>query len=232
MATHVLPAEPYSLEIELSRAALLLIDFQNDFCSPGGWADLAGLDIGRLALAVPPARAVLEAARRAGLPVIHTREGHRPDLADCPPAKQRKMRHTGFAYGQEGRWGRLFVRGTWNNDIVAAMAPLASEPVIDKPGKGAFHATTLEKMLVEKGIETLFVCGLTTHVCVASTLREAADRGLDTVLVEDGCQAYEPELHEGALAVLRMPAALFGWLTRSENVIRILSQATGSGGAT
>jgi nicotinamidase-related amidase len=230
MTTHLLSAEPYPLEVELSRAALLLIDFQNDFCSPGGWAHLAGLDIDRLSSAIPPARAILQAARRAGLPVIHTREGHQPDLADCPPGKQRKMRRTGFAYGQEAPRGRLFVRGTWNNEIIEAVAPLPEEPVIDKPGKGAFYATPLESMLTERNIETLIVCGLTTHVCVASTLREAADRGFDTVLVADACQSYEPHLHEGALEVLRMPAALFGWLTRSENVIRLLGEATGRAG--
>ncbi|OGO08450.1 MAG: hypothetical protein A2Z66_10795 [Chloroflexi bacterium RBG_13_66_10] len=222
MATQVLYAEPYPLEVVLSRTALLLIDFQNDFCSPGGWADLAGLDLRRVAQAIPPARAVLEAARRARLPIIHTREGHLPDLSDCPAGKQRKMRRTGFAYGMEGPQGRLFIRGAWNNDTIPTLAPLPGEPVIDKSGKGAFYATGLERMLKDRGIETLLVCGLTTHVCVASTLREAADRGFDTALVADGCQSYEAALHEGALEVLRMPAALFGWLTSSEHVLQLL----------
>ena len=217
-----LPAEPYPLELELSRTALLLVDIQNDFCMPGGWAELAGLDFRRAAGILPPVKDLLAAARDAGLFVVHTREGHRPDLSDCPLNKQRKMRHTGLAYGQVAPNGRLFIRGTWNNEIVDCLAPLPGEPVIDKPGKGAFYATDLEAILQDRGIETLIVCGLTTHVCVASTLREAADRGFDTVLLADCCQSYEENLHLGALEVLRMPAALFGWLSESKHVIEVL----------
>jgi nicotinamidase-related amidase len=222
MSVQTLQAEPYPLDLVLSRTALLLIDFQNDFCSPGGWAERAGLDVSRLAAVIPRAREVLLAARRAGLAIFHTREGHRPDLSDCPASKRRKIKHTGLCYGLEGPRGRLFVRGTWNNEIVEDLAPLRGETVIDKPGKGAFYATGLEPALRARGIETILVCGLTTHVCVASTLREAADRGFDTALLADCCQSYEPALHEGALDVLRMPAALFGWLTDSPFVLRLL----------
>jgi nicotinamidase-related amidase len=217
-----LAAEPYPLEMDSSRTAVLLVDIQNDFCMPGGWADLAGLDIRKAAGILPQVRDVLAAARAAGLLVVHTREGHRPDLLDCPPSKQRKMRHTGLAYGQDAPNGRLFIRGTWNNEIVDCLAPLPGEPVVDKPGKGAFYATDLEAILRDRGIETLIVCGLTTHVCVTSTLREAADRGFDTVLLADCCQSYEENLHLGALEVLRMPAALFGWLSESKHVIEAL----------
>lgn len=217
-----LAAEPYPLEMDPSRTAVLLVDIQNDFCMPGGWADLAGLDIRKAAGILPQVRDVLAAARDAGLLVVHTREGHRPDLSDCPPNKQRKMHHTGLAYGQDVPNGRLFIRGTWNNEIVDCLAPLPGEPVVDKPGKGAFYATDLEAILRDGGIETLIVCGLTTHVCVTSTLREAADRGFDTVLLADCCQSYEENLHLGALEVLRMSAALFGWLSESEHVIEVL----------
>jgi nicotinamidase-related amidase len=217
-----LAAEPYPLEMDSSRTAVLLVDIQNDFCMPGGWADLAGLDIRKAAGILPQVRDVLAAARAAGLLIVHTREGHRPDLLDCPPSKQRKMRHTGLAYGQDAPNGRLFIRGTWNNEIVDCLAPLPGEPVVDKPGKGAFYATDLEAILRDRGIETLIVCGLTTHVCVTSTLREAADRGFDTVLLADCCQSYEENLHLGALEVLRMPAALFGWLSESKHVIEAL----------
>lgn len=221
----VLAAEPYPLELDLDRSGLLVIDMQNDFCSPGGWADRAGLDIRRTAGVIPAAAGVLEAARRAGLPVVFTREGHAPDLADCPPSKQRKMRATGLAYGQPGPRGRLFIRGTWNNEIVEALAPGPGEPVVDKPGKGAFYATDLEQILRGRGLETLLVCGVTTHVCVSSTMREASDRGFDCVLLADACQSYEPHLHEGALEVLRMPAALFGWLSDSPRLLRLLEAA-------
>jgi nicotinamidase-related amidase len=217
-----LAAEPYPLELDLSRTAVLLVDIQNDFCMPGGWAELAGLDFRRAAGILPRVREVLAAARAAGLLIVHTREGHRPDLSDCPASKQRKMGHTGFAYGQEGPKGRLFIRGTWNNEIVDGLAPRPGEPVVDKPGKGAFYATDLEAILRDRGIETLITCGLTTHVCVTSTLREAADRGFDTVLLADCCQSYEENLHLGALEVLRMPAALFGWLSESKHVIEVL----------
>jgi nicotinamidase-related amidase len=230
MPVQTLQAEPYALDLELSRTALLLIDFQNDFCSPGGWADLAGMDLARVAPAIPRTRAVLLAARGAGLPVFHTREGHSPDLSDCPVSKRRKMEHTGLRYGQDGPRGRLFIRGTWNNDIVEPLAPLGGETVIDKPGKGAFYGTELEAALRARGIETILVCGLTTHVCVASTLREAADRGFDAALLADCCQSYEPLLHEGSLDVLRMPAALFGWLTDSARVLALLGgDAPGAG---
>ncbi len=220
-----LPAIPYPLQVDLDRASLIVIDMQNDFCSPGGWADQAGLDIRRTAGVTPAIAAVLSAARSAGLLIVFTREGHAPDLSDCPPNKQRKMQATGFAYGQPGPRGRLFIRGTWNNDIVEPLQPLPGEPVIDKSGKGAFHATQLERILRRRGVDTLLVCGVTTHVCVSSTMREAADRGFDGILLSDCCQSYEAHLHDGALEVLRMPAALFGWLTDSGEVLRMLASA-------
>jgi nicotinamidase-related amidase len=219
-----LSAEPYPIQIDLVRSAFVIIDMQNDFCSEGGWAHLAGLDIGRTSRIIPRIGHVLKSARRAGLSILHTREGHLPDLSDCPENKQRKMRQTGFEYGQKGPRGRFFVRGTWNNEIVDPLKPLSDEPVIDKPGKGAFHATDLEAILDEKNITTLIVCGVTTHVCVSSTLREAADRGFDSVLLADCCQSYEEELHQGALEVLRMPAALFGWLATSDDFTALLKE--------
>lgn len=221
----VLAAEPYPLELDLDRTGLLVIDMQNDFCSAGGWADLAGLDIRRTAGVIPAVAAVLLAVRGAGLPVVFTREGHLPDLADCPPSKRRKMQATGLTYGQPAARGRLFIRTTWNNEIVEALAPAPGEPVVDKPGKGAFYATELEAILRGRGLETLIVCGVTTHVCVSSTMREASDRGFDCVLLADACQSYEAHLHEGALEVLRMPAALFGWLSDSQRLTRLLESA-------
>jgi nicotinamidase-related amidase len=224
LSYHTLPAEPYPLQVECSQSALIVIDMQNDFCSEGGWAHLAGLDIGRTSNLIPKIKDVLKAAREAGLTIVHTREGHLPDLSDCPESKQRKMRRTGFEYGQKGPKGLLFIQGTWNNDIVDALKLLPGEIIIDKPGKGAFYATDLEAILRAKDITTLVVCGVTTHVCVSSTLREAADRGFDTILLADCCQSYEEELHQGALDVLRMPAALFGWLATSDDFIALLRE--------
>ena len=219
-----LPAEPYPIQIALAQSALVIIDMQNDFCSEGGWAHLAGLDIGRTSNLIPRIKDVLEIAREIGMLIIHTREGHLPDLSDCPENKQRKMLHTGFEYGQEGPRGRFFIRGTWNNHIVDELKPLPGEVIIDKPGKGAFYATDLEAVLRVKNIRILILCGVTTHVCVSSTLREAADRGFDTVLLSDCCQSYEEELHLGALKVLHMPAALFGWLASSDDFIALLKE--------
>jgi nicotinamidase-related amidase len=217
-----LPAEPYPIEFDLLHSALLIIDMQNDFCSKDGWADAAGLDITCTASVIPRIREVLLLARELGLCVIHTREGHKPDLSDCPENKQRKMRRTGFEYGQQGPKGKFYIRGTWNNEIVEEPRPQAGETVVDKPGKGAFYATHLEGTLYHHRIKTLIVCGVTTHVCVSSTIREAADRGFDSVLLADCCQSYEEELHLGALEVLRMPAALFGWLANSNDLMKMM----------
>jgi nicotinamidase-related amidase len=217
-----LPAEPYPIEMDLSHSALLIVDMQNDFCSKDGWADMAGLNITRTASVIPCIREVLRLARELGLCVIHTREGHKPDLSDCPENKQRKMRHTGFEYGQQGPKGKFYIQGTWNNELVEELKPQAGETVIDKPGKGAFYATDLERILHHRRITTLIVCGVTTHVCVSSTMREAADRGFDAVLLADCCQSYEEELHLCALEVLRMPAALFGWLSNSNDLINMM----------
>ena len=224
MLLKTLPAEPYPIQIDLTQSAFVIIDMQNDFCSEGGWAHLAGLDIGRTSSVIPRIKDVLAISREFGLFIIHTREGHLPDLSDCPENRQRKMRQTGFEYGQKGPKGKFFIRGTWNNEIVDELKPLTDELVIDKPGKGAFHATELEAILNAKNITTLIVCGVTTHVCVSSTLREAADRGFDTILLADCCQSYEEELHLGALEVLRMPAALFGWLAMSDDFIALLKE--------
>ena len=224
MLLKTLPAEPYPIQIDLTQSAFVIIDMQNDLCSEGGWAHLAGLDIGRTSSVIPRIKDVLAISREFGLFIIHTREGHLPDLSDCPENRQRKMRQTGFEYGQKGPKGKFFIRGTWNNEIVDELKPLTDELVIDKPGKGAFHATELEAILNAKNITTLIVCGVTTHVCVSSTLREAADRGFDTILLADCCQSYEEELHLGALDVLRMPAALFGWLAMSDDFIALLKE--------
>jgi biuret amidohydrolase len=177
-----------------ASAALLIIDMQRDFCDAAGYAARAGLDIARLAGTVERIRALLDAARAAGLTVVHTREGHLPDLSDCPPEKLRRSRAAGAEIGSAGPMGRLLVRGEYGHDIIDRLAPLPGEPVIDKPGYGAFFRTPLESVLCERGVRLLILCGVTTEVCVHSTLREAVDRGYRCITVDDACAASEAAL--------------------------------------
>ena len=165
-------AEPYSLQIDVSRSALVIIDMQRDFLEPGGFGAALGNDVSLLKAAVEPIRNVLNAARETGMLVIHTREGHRPDLADAPPLKVDRG-DPKTRIGAPGPMGRILVRGEPGHDIIPELYPIAGEPVIDKPGKGAFYQTDLELMLKNRGIETLMVCGVTTEVCVNTTIREA-----------------------------------------------------------
>ena len=169
-------AQPYPFAFDPARAALLIIDMQRDFLEPGGFGEMLGNDVGQLRRAIEPNRRLLAAWRAAGLPVIHTREGHRPDLADLPPAKRVRG---GFAtrIGDRGPMGRILVRGEPGHDIIPELYPQAGEPVIDKPGKGAFFATDLHAILQHRGIAQLIVTGVTTEVCVNTTVREANDRG-------------------------------------------------------
>ena len=174
-------AEPQPISVDLDRTALLIIDMQRDFLEPGGFGETLGNDVSRLQAAVAPCKAVLDAARNAGMLVIHTREGHRPDLSDAPPAKVERGAPS-KRIGDAGPMGRILVRGEPGHDIVDALYPAAGEPVIDKPGKGAFYQTDLESMLKNRGIDNLLVCGVTTEVCVNTTVREANDRGYRCVV--------------------------------------------------
>ena len=178
MPTIVVNAEPYEFEFELDRTALLIIDMQRDFVDPGGFGEALGNDVSQLRKIVPAIERVLEAARAAGITVIHTREGHRPDLTDLPPAKKARGRlATGI--GDVGPMGRILVRGEYGHDIVDELRPLPNEPVIDKPGKGSFYATDLETILNVRDIKSLIVTGVTAEVCVQTTVREANDRGYE-----------------------------------------------------
>src|ERR1700757_1196909 len=180
----IIEAEPYPLEFDPARASLVIIDMQRDFPEPGGFGATLGNDVSLLRRTIAPARRLLDAARRAGLAVIHTREGHRPDLADLPPAKKARGRLP-IGIGDPGPMGRILVRGEPGHDIIPELYPLPGEPVVDKPGKGAFHATDLDAMLKNRGITLLIVCGVTTEVCVNTTVREAHDRGYECVVVAD-----------------------------------------------
>ena len=194
-STATLVAEPEPVELDWAVTALVIIDMQRDFMEPGGFGETLGNDVSRLAAAVQPIAAVLGAAREMGMLVIHTREGHLPDLSDAPPAKVERGAPS-LRIGDPGPMGRILIRGEPGHDIIPALYPLDSEVVIDKPGKGAFYATELSEVLQNYGIENLLVCGVTTEVCVNTTVREANDRGYRCVVISDGCASYFPEFHD------------------------------------
>jgi len=215
-------AEPYPLQIDVSRSALIIIDMQRDFLEPGGFGAALGNDVSLLKAAVEPIRNVLNAARETGVLVIHTREGHRPDLADAPPLKVDRG-DPKTRIGAPGPMGRILVRGEPGHDIIPELYPVAGEPVIDKPGKGAFYQTDLELMLKNRGIETLMVCGVTTEVCVNTTIREANDRGFRCIALSDGCASYFPDFHAAGLAMIKAQGGIFGWVSDSQKAIAAIA---------
>lgn len=216
------PARPYEFALDPARTALLIIDMQRDFLEPGGFGAALGNDVSRLRPAIAPLTAVLACARKAGIPVIHTREGHRPDLSDLPETKRLRGR-AALKIGDAGPMGRILVTGEPGNDIIAELAPLPGETVIDKPGKGAFYNTPLAAILQERGIAQLIVGGVTTEVCVHTTIREANDRGLECLLLSDGSASYFPEFHAAALSMVAAQGGIFGWVSDSARVIAALS---------
>ncbi len=213
-----LVAEPENVEINLDRTAVVIIDMQRDFIEPGGFGAALGNDISQLASCIEPCRRLLGAARDAGLLIIHTREGHLPDLSDAPPAKVERGAPQ-LRIGDLGPMGRILIRGEPGHDIIADLYPVAGEVVIDKPGKGAFYNTPLGDILKDKGIENLLVAGVTTEVCVNTTIREANDRGFRCVAVSDCCGSYFPEFHEMGLAMIKAQGGIFGWVSHSDDVI-------------
>jgi biuret amidohydrolase len=215
-------AEPAPLAVDTGRMALVIIDMQRDFLEPGGFGAALGNDVSLLKAAVGPCRDLLAAARRAGTLVIHTREGHRPDLTDAPPIKVERG-DPATRIGAPGPMGRILVRGEPGHDIIPELYPEAGEPVIDKPGKGAFYQTDLELMLKNRGIETLLVCGVTTEVCVNTTVREANDRGFRCIVLSDCCASYFPEFHDMGLKMIKAQGGIFGSVAASGAVIAALS---------
>lgn len=204
--------------------ALLVIDMQRDFLDPCGYAALARLDVDALRRPIPAIQNVLAAARRIGMLVVHTREGHRPDLSNCPPAKRERSRAAGAEIGSAGPLGRLLIRGEFGHDFIDELRPLPGEPVIDKPGYGAFHQTDLAQILQNRGIRNLILSGVTTEVCVHSTLREAVDRGYCCVLAADACGSAHPHLHEAALQMVAVEGGLFGRVMSCDALISELEQ--------
>ena len=214
-------AEPYPFAFAPAQAALLIIDMQRDFLEPGGFGAMLGNDVDQLRRAIEPNARLLAAWRAAGLLVIHTREGHRPDLADLSTAK--RIRGGGATtIGDLGPMGRILVRGEPGHDIIPELSPAPGEPIIDKPGKGAFYATDLQSILQHRGIAQLVVTGVTTEVCVNTTIREANDRGYDCLAVADCCASYFPAFHAAGLEMIKAQGGIFGWVANAEDVIAAL----------
>ena len=206
-----------------TSTALIVIDMQRDFCSPGGYAHTAGMDVQRLREPIAHIQQLLQAARAAGLLVVHTREGHLPDLSDCTPAKMARSVAAGAPIGSQGPLGRLLVRGEQGHDFVDALRPLSDEVVIDKPGYGAFHATRLGQVLAAHGTEAVILCGVTTEVCVHSTLREAVDRGYTCTTVGDATAASHPDLQAPALTMIGVEGGIFGRVRSTAEVVAELA---------
>ena len=216
-----LKANPFDYSFDVKHTALVIIDMQRDFIEPGGFGQTLGNNVALLAAIVPTVQKVLHAWRRAGGMVVHTRESHAPDLSDCPPAK-RLRGAPALRIGDLGAMGRILVQGEPGNQIIDALTPADGEIVIDKPGKGAFYATPLQAMLTANGITHLIVMGVTTEVCVQTTLREANDRGYDCLLVEDGTESYFPHFKQAALEMIRAQGAIVGWTALSALLLAAL----------
>lgn len=215
-----LDAQPFAYSFDPATTALIVIDMQRDFVEPHGFGEALGNDVSLLRRAIEPCRRLLEAARHAGLFVMHTREGHRPDLSNCPTAKLTRGGKTFI--GQQGSMGRILIQGEPGHDIIPELYPQAGEPIIDKPGKGAFFATDLHLILQARGITSLIICGVTTEVCVQTTAREANDRGYEVLIPEDCCASYFPEFHRAALEMIKAQGAIVGWVSNADAVIDAL----------
>ena len=214
----LIDAQPEAIAVDFARTAVVIIDMQRDFLEPGGFGETLGNDVSLLKRAVEPIQRLLAKAREKGVFVIHTREGHRPDLSDAPRAKVERGAPN-LRIGAKGPMGRILVRGEPGHDIIPELYPKSGEPVVDKPGKGAFYATELQSILDNRDIENLVVCGVTTEVCVHTTVREANDRGYRCIVPSDCCASYFPEFHAAGLAMIRAQGGIFGWVTDSERVI-------------
>ncbi|WP_422370811.1 cysteine hydrolase family protein [Hoeflea sp.] len=217
------PARPYDFPLDPSRAALVVIDMQRDFIEPGGFGDALGNDVSRLTAIVPTVAALIALFRENGLPVIHTREAHKPDLSDCPPAKRLRGK-PGLRIGDDGAMGRILIAGEPGNQILAELEPADGELAIDKPGKGMFWATGLHETLQDRGITQLVFAGVTTEVCVQTSMREANDRGYECLLIEDATESYFPEFKASAIEMIVAQGGIVGWVTPLASLAQVLSK--------
>lgn len=220
MAT--IKARPFDFQLEREKTALIVIDMQRDFVEPGGFGETLGNDVTRLQAIIPATVALIAGFRKAGLTIVHTRECHRPDLADCPPAKKDRG-NPKLRIGDPGPMGRILISGEPGADIVPELYPQEGEIVIDKPGKGAFYATPLGDMLKERGITQLVFAGVTTEVCVQTTMREANDRGYECLLAEDATESYFPEFKKAAIDMMTAQGAIVGWAAPVSSIVEALT---------
>jgi nicotinamidase-related amidase len=215
-------AQPFAFPLKRDRIALVVIDMQRDFAEPGGFGESLGNDVSRITKIVPDVKRLIEGFRAAGLPVIHTMECHRPDLSDLPPAKRNRGNPT-LKIGDEGPMGRVLIAGEAGTAILDAVAPIDGEVVIEKPGKGAFYATPLGDILKRRGIEQLVFAGVTTEVCVQTTMREANDRGYECLLCEEATESYFEEFKRATIAMIRAQGAIVGWTAHLDDILQGLS---------
>ena len=220
----MIKAEPFDFPTRPAEMALVVIDMQRDFAEAGGFGASLGNDVSRITRIVPDVKRLIEGFRAAGLPVIHTMECHRPDLSDLPPAK-RDRGNPSLRIGDEGPMGRVLIAGEPGTAILPELAPIAGEEVIEKPGKGAFYATALGEIIKQKGITQLVFAGVTTEVCVQTTMREANDRGYECLLCEEATESYFPEFKAAAIAMIRAQGAIVGWTAHIDDILKGLPHA-------
>ena len=218
-----IPAQPYDYEIpELHQVALIIIDMQRDFLEAGGFGEALGNDVSQLQSIIPQLQSLLQTFRALQLPIFQTVEGHKPDLSDCPPSKQ-KRGNSELKIGDQGPMGRILILGEAGNSIIPELQPLPEEIIISKPGKGAFYNTDLESYLQTQKITHLLITGVTTEVCVQTTMREANDRGYECLLVEDATASYFPEFKQATIEMVRAQGGIVGWTGMTEDVINALT---------